>query len=171
MPSDRHIVLLGLMGSGKTSVGRKVAERVGRQLIDGDAVLRERTGGMTAAEVADSEGIGALHDLEAEIAMAALDLEEPAVIGPAASVIEVDSVRDALPHHIVVWLTASPEYLAGRAVEKEHRPLLDEGDPVELFRKQMAAREPLAVAVADLVVDVEKLSYEEQTDAVTDLLR
>ena len=163
-------MLLGLMGAGKTSVGRRAARRVGRELIDGDAVLRERTG-MTAAEIADSEGIQALHDLEAEIAMEALDLVEPAVITPAASVIEVDAVRDALSHHIVVWLTASPEYLSERAVEKDHRPLLDEGDPVDLFTTQLAEREPLAVAIADLVIDVEELSYEEQADAVTDLLR
>lgn len=171
MSTEKHLVLLGLMGAGKTSVGRRAAARVGRPLIDGDAILRERTGGMTAAEVADSEGIQALHDLEAGIAMEALGLVEPAIIGPAASVIEVDAVRDALSHHIVVWLAASAEYLAKRAVEKEHRPLLDEGDPVELFTTQLAEREPLAVAIADLVIDVEKLSYEEQTDAVTDLLR
>lgn len=171
MPSDRHLVLLGLMGAGKTSVGRRAAGRVGRQLIDGDAILRERTGGMTAAEIADSEGIEALHDLEAEIALEALDLVEPAIIAPAASVIEVDSVRDVLSQHIVVWLTASAEYLAERAVEKEHRPLLDEGDPVDLFTTQLTEREPLAVSIADLVINVEELSYEEQTDAVTDLLR
>lgn len=170
MPSDRHLVLLGLMGAGKTSVGRRVAPRVERHLIDGDAVLEDKTG-KTAVEVASSEGIAALHDLEAEIALEALARAEPAIIAPAASVIEVDAVRDAMSHHIVVWLRASASYLAARAVQKEHRPLIDDGDPIELFTTQLAEREPLATAIADLVVDVEALSYEEQADAVAALLQ
>lgn len=168
--TDRHVVLLGLMGAGKTSVGRRVAERLGRQLIDGDAVLEDRTGGLTAAQVAEAEGLDALHTLEAEIAMEALASSTPAVIGPAASVIELDVLRDALAGHLVVWLTGSPEHLAQKAVEKDHRPLLDEGDPVQLFRDQLAVREPLIVDLADLVIDVETMSEDDQVDAVTDLL-
>jgi shikimate kinase len=170
MPSHRHLVLLGLMGAGKTSVGRRVAERLGRPLIDGDAVLEERTGGLTAAQVAEAEGIDALHQLEAEIAAEALASSTPAVIGPAASVIELDVLRDALAGHLVVWLTGSPEHLAQKAVEKDHRPLLDGGDPVQLFREQLAVREPLIVDLADLVIDVETMSEDDQVDAVTDLL-
>jgi shikimate kinase len=168
--TDRHLVLLGLMGAGKTSVGRRVAERLGRPLIDGDAVLEARTGGLTAAQVAEAEGIDALHALEAEIAMEALASSTPAVIGPAASVIELDVVRDALAGHLVVWLTASAEHLARKAVKKDHRPLLDEGDPVELFRHQLAVREPLVVDLADLVIDVETMSKDEQADAVAALV-
>src|SRR3546814_12954624 len=103
MPTDRHIVLLGLMGAGKSSVGRRVAKRLDRELIDGDVVLDERTGGMTAAEVADSEGIDALHDMEAQIALDALASPTPAVIGPAPSTIEVDPAREALPPHPGGW--------------------------------------------------------------------
>ena len=68
-----HVVLLGLMGAGKTSIGRIVAERLGLPLIDGDERLAEQTGGRTAAEIADEHGIDVLHDMEAEIALAALD--------------------------------------------------------------------------------------------------
>src|SRR3546814_16735518 len=95
MPTDRHIVLLGLMGAGKSSVGRRVAKRLGRDLVDGDVVLDERTGGMTAAEVADSEGIDALHDMEAQIALDALAYTPPAVIGPAPATTEVAAVTEA----------------------------------------------------------------------------
>src|SRR3546814_12163077 len=148
MPTDRHIVLLGLMGAGKSSVGRRVAKRLDRELIDGDVVLDERTGGMTAAEVADSEGIDALHDMEAQIALDALASTTPAVIGPAASTIEVDAVREALAHHLVVWLKAPASYLAERAVQKDHRPLLDEGAPRQLFEQQLARSEERRVGKA-----------------------
>jgi shikimate kinase len=170
VPDDRHVVLLGLMGAGKTSVGRRVAARLRRELVDGDAVLEERTGGRTAADVAAAEGIDGLHALEAQIALEAVASTTPAVIGPGASVIEVDAVRDALAGHVVVWLTASATYLAERAVQKDHRPLLDDGDPEELFTHQLAIRTPLVAPLADLVIDVASMSKDEQADAVVALL-
>src|SRR5687768_4261670 len=106
MPA-RHIVLLGLMGSGKTSIGRRVAEQLGWPLIDGDDELEARNDGRTAAEIADALGIDALHAMEAEVALEALARPEPAVIGPAASTIENDRVRTALADHWVVWLKAT----------------------------------------------------------------
>src|SRR5215213_9019211 len=98
----RHVVLLGLMGAGKTSIGRIVAERLGVELIDGDELLADRTGGRTAAEIAASDGIDALHQIEADIAITALSTREPAVIGPAASVCESAVVRDHIAGHAVV---------------------------------------------------------------------
>jgi shikimate kinase len=118
MTSARHIVLLGLMSSGKTSVGRRVAERTGRPLIDGDEVLSASHDGRTAAEFAESDGLDELHRLEAEIALAALRGEEPAVIGPAASVVEQPAVRAALAGHVVVWLSAPAAHLAERAARR-----------------------------------------------------
>ena len=161
-----HVVILGLMGAGKTSIGRIVAERLGLPLIDGDERLAEQTGGRTAAEIADEQGIDALHDMEAEIALAALDLADPAVIGPASSVCESAVVRDALVGHHVVWLTAPAEHLADKAVRKSHRPLVHDGDPVELFRQQIATREPLIMALDPLVIDVASTDDEAAADAI-----
>ncbi len=170
MPADRHIVLLGLMGAGKTSVGRRVAERLGRPLIDGDERLEAASGGLTASQIADAEGIEKLHELEAEIALEALAETTPSVIAPAASVIELDVVRDAAAGHLVVRLTGPAEHLAEQAVKKDHRPLLDAGDPVELFQHQLAVREPLVAPLADLVLDVTTMSTDAQADAVVALV-
>lgn len=170
MPDHRHVVLLGLMGGGKTSVGRRVAERLGRPMLDGDEILEARTG-RTAAEVADAEGIERLHELEAEIVIEALATTNPAVIGPAASVIEIDAVREAMNEHAVVWLAASAAHHAHRAVQKDHRPLLEGGDPLVLFEHQLATRGPLMRSIADLVIDVESSSKEEQAEAVVALLQ
>ena len=162
----RHVVLLGLMGAGKTSIGQVVAERLGLPLIDGDEQLAERTGGRTAAEISETCGLGVLHGLEAEIAIAALDAAAPAVIGPASSVCESGAVREALREHLVVWLHAPVEYLVDNAVQKSHRPLLDRGDPLELFEHQAAVREPLVLPLAGLVVDVSTVSVEEAADQI-----
>ena len=63
-------------------------------------------------------------------------------------------VRDHLADHIVVWLSAPVEQLARKAVEKDHRPLVDDHDPVALLEHQLAVREPLVLALDPLVIDV-----------------
>jgi shikimate kinase len=154
------------MGAGKTSIGTIVAERLGRPLIDGDERLAEITGGRTAAEISEQQGLEALHALEAEIALAALSAADPAVIGPASSVCESAAVRDALTEHLVVWLRAPVDYLVANAVQKSHRPLLDRGDPADLFEEQLAIREPLVLPLTDLVVDVAAVTKEEAADEI-----
>jgi shikimate kinase len=131
--------------------------------------LEERSGGRTAAEISEAEGIEALHAKEAEIALEALAQPAPAVIGPAASTIENERVRAALAGHGVVWLKATPAYLARNAVMKDHRPLLDGGDPEELFTRQLAVREPLVLPMASLVVDVVALKKTEEVDMIVAL--
>lgn len=170
MEPVRHVILLGLMGSGKTSVGRRVADRLARPLLDGDEILDQRVG-RTAAQVAAAEGIARLHDLEAEIALEALSSTTPAVIGPAASVVEADVVRNAMAGHVVVWLAGSAAYHAGKAAQKDHRPLIDDGDTLVLFEQQLATRGPLIRALADLVIDVEAMAKDEQADAVVALMQ
>jgi shikimate kinase len=154
------------MGAGKTSVGRRVAARLGRPLLDCDEVLAERTGGRTAADIAEADGGDRLHELEAEIALDMVSTSDPAVIGPAASVIEVEAVREALAGHFVVWLTGPIEQLAADAASKSHRPFLEDTDPLELLSRQMAIREPLVLPIADLVVDVYASSKDDQADAI-----
>ncbi len=154
------------MGAGKTSIGRVVAERLGLPLIDGDEQLAERTDGHTAAEISDEYGLDALHALEAELAIAALNAAQPAVIGPASSVCESAVVREALTAHLVIWLSAPVDYLVNAAVQKSHRPLLDRGDPARLFEEQLKVREPLVLPLASLVVDVSTVTVEEAADAI-----
>jgi shikimate kinase len=167
---DRHVVLLGLMGAGKTSIGTEVAARLGRAMVDGDERLAERTGGQTAAEIGNACGLEVLHRIEAEIALEALALADPAVIGPASSVCESATVRDALTQHLVVWLRAPLDHLARTAVTKSHRPLVDREDPVELFARQMAVREPLVLPLAALVIDVAEATVEEAAAEIVRLV-
>jgi shikimate kinase len=168
--ATRHVVILGLMGSGKTSVGERVAERLDRPLIDGDARLETITDGRTAADVVEAEGLDALHRLEEHIALTALAESDPAVIGPAASVCDSAAVREALADHTVVWLSAPAAYLAARAAKKDHRPLLDTDDPVALFAGQIATREQLIVPLADLVIDRSVTSKAEAAEAIAALV-
>jgi shikimate kinase len=165
-----HVVLLGLMGAGKTSIGRPLAARLGRPLLDSDEVLERRTGKRTARDLAQAEGIAALHVLEAELALEMLRTAEPAVIAPAASVVEVPEVRDALAGQLVVWLTGPIEHLASKVGGKSHRPLVGLRDPVELVTEQLARREPLVLPLAALVIDVSTTDPETAAARIADLV-
>jgi shikimate kinase len=166
-----HVVLLGLMGAGKTSIGRIVADRLGVPLIDGDVQLGEVTGGRTAAEIADAEGIEHLHRLEVEVAVAALDSPDDAVIGPAASVCESARARDHMAGHTIVWLTAPIDHLARKATQKDHRPLVRDADPVRLLTEQRERREPLVLSLDPLVIDVSQIEDAAAADLIVAFAR
>lgn len=163
-----HVVVLGLMGSGKTTIGRLVADRLGRDLIDGDVWLEARAG-TTAAGIAAASGIEALHRLEAEVLHDALAADDAAVIAPAASIVDDDQCLDALAGHTVVWLTAPAGHLAAHAKYKDHRPLVGGDDDESLFRHQIERREPRIRPLAALVVDVTEVHLDEAVDQIVTL--
>lgn len=150
----RHVVLVGLMGSGKTTVGRIVAERSKRPFVDSDEIIEGREG-RTVREIWRSDGERAFRVLETAALSDALDDDTPSVIAAAGGVVLSDANRVALDaaDALVVWLRADPGLLVSRAARADHRPLLDE-DPAEALRWMAEAREPLYRDVADVVVDI-----------------
>jgi shikimate kinase len=146
----QNVFVVGLMESGKTTLGRRLADARGWPLIDSDEQLAQRTG-MTAAELAARDGIDALHALEADVLLEALAADEPAVVTAAASTIEDARCRAALADAHVVWIRAEPELLATRARAQSHRPLAH--DVLAEFRAQAARRDPLFASVADETYD------------------
>jgi shikimate kinase len=157
----RHVVLVGLMGSGKTTVGAALATRLGWGHRDSDDEIA-RAQGMSAREIAARDGIDHLHALELALLLDALVDPRPSVISAAASVIDEPAARAALadPDLEVVWLTADPRVLAKRAAGAAHRP---SPEPMDT---QAARRDPLYAAVADRTVDVAHRSVDQVVDAV-----
>ena len=137
-PEPRHCVLVGLMGAGKSTVGSALAARLGWSFLDSDIEIQAATG-RTVRELRDDIGVDAMHALEAEQLLRALASPEPAVIGAAASVVDVPACLDALrdPTVIVVWLQADPAVLAERFESADdHRPAY--GDSTEGFLARAA---------------------------------
>jgi shikimate kinase len=96
MQGTRHVALVGLMGTGKSTAGRIVARRLGRPYVDNDDGL-EAAAGRTAREIQDDDGEEALHALELEVLRGALARTEPAVIGAAASVVDSAATTSRWP--------------------------------------------------------------------------
>ena len=139
----RHIVLVGMMGAGKTTVGREVAARLGRRMVDSDELIEARTG-RTVREIFEQDGEAAFRVLETAALVDALHESEPVVVAAAGGVLMRDENRAALRRSgaVVVWLRADPAVLAERATQGTHRPLLD-GDPEAAMRRLLPDREPL----------------------------
>jgi shikimate kinase len=135
-----HVVLVGLMGSGKSTVGRALADELSWPMSDSDEAI-ERRCGATVRELNERLGTAAMHRLEAEHLLGAIAEHEHSVVCAAASVVDVASCRDALraPGVFAVWLENSAATLAARFGQGPHRPLLD-ADPAHLFEQQLAER-------------------------------
>lgn len=157
----RHVVLVGLMGVGKTAVGQRLAGRLGWPWHDSDVEIEVATG-LTVRQLRDRDGVEAMHDLEAADLLAALGTPGPSVISAAASVIERSACRRALaaPDLAVVWLRASPMVLAARFSSADHRPAYGPSPRVFLER-QAAIREPLFVSLDPTVIDVDGIDPDE----------
>lgn len=155
MSADRHVVLVGLMGSGKTTVGTLLAERLGRPLVDTDAAVETATG-RTVREIWLDDGEPAYRVLENGVVVDALASPVPSVIAAAGGVVLSPDNRRALAEAValVVWLSADPAVLVGRALTGDHRPLLDD-DPVGTLRRMADDRHDLYAEVADAVIRVD----------------
>ncbi len=147
----QRIALLGLMGSGKTTVGEPLAALLGWHFRDNDHELQARFGA-TAAQLTKRNGGEALHAAEAAVLLDLLAQEEPSVITAAASTVESVACRRALTERaFVVWLRADLELLIAKASKDSHRPWDDDIDAQ--LRAQAELRHPLFAEVADLTVD------------------
>lgn len=147
-----RVLLLGMMGSGKSSVGRALSERTGWPFVDNDALV-ERATGLTARELLRDLCEDAMRDAESEALRTGLAIPAPAIVATAAGTILRDEDRRAIAGGgLVVWLRADPSVLAARAVGAAHRPWLDD-DPAAWFERTIDARAPLYRSIADVEVD------------------
>lgn len=164
--ADRHIVLVGMMGSGKTTVGRVLASRLRRDLLDTDALIEERDG-RSVRDIFANDGEDAFRTIEADVLVESLARPHASVIAAAGGTVLRPSNREALRASgaRVVWLRADPVVLAERVKGSAHRPLLDD-DPEGTLRKMYEEREALYREVADVIVTVDGRSVNDVVEAV-----
>ena len=161
--ADR-ILLIGMMGAGKTSVGTALAARLGWPFLDNDALVRTRTG-REPAEIDATDGEVALHDAEIAAFRDAVARPGASVIGVAAAVVEPIAEREALrAAGLVVWLRSRPETLRARIGSGAGRRA--EATDLAWLAARAAARDPIYREIADLVVDVDERSIDEIVDRI-----
>lgn len=144
----RHIVLLGPMGGGKTTIGKALAEDLGVPFADSDDLVADGTGS-PSADVAAAMGVAELHRIEREVLLAALDSPPPTVIAAAASVVDDEKVRAALQRHDCVWVDADPATRARRLRGESHRRTLAPDEQRLLDERRRPYLDDLALVAVD----------------------
>jgi shikimate kinase len=159
-----RILLVGMMGAGKSTVGRALAARLERPFLDNDALVRERTG-REPAEIDRTDGEDALHQAEIEAFEQAAGRPGRAVIAVAGAVVDPEAERAKLREAgSVVWLRARPETLRDRIGSGAGRR--DEATDLDWLVRRAAERASSYRAVADLIVDVDDRSADEVAAAI-----
>ncbi|MEM0905768.1 MAG: shikimate kinase [Pseudomonadota bacterium] len=137
-----NIVLVGLPGAGKSSVGKRLAARLGLPFADADAEI-EAAAGMSIADIFAAHGEPAFREGEERV-IARLMREGPMVIATGGGAFMSEATRSAIKQHgISVWLDASTEVLLSRIVKRSHRPLFHGVDPRQKLLDLRAARDPV----------------------------
>jgi shikimate kinase len=147
----RPVVLIGLMGAGKTSVGQRLADRLNAPFHDSDHEV-ERAAGMSVVEIFETFGEADFRDGERRVIARLLDAG-PQVLATGGGAWMQEETREAIRARAVsVWLRASLDVLVARTAGRSHRPLLNQGDPREVLAGLVETRYPV-YALADLAVD------------------
>ena len=167
--SDAHIVLIGLPGAGKSTVGPGLAERLARSFMDFDAEI-ERRAGRSVPTIIRTDGEPAFRELEHKLT-AELARAHPAVLAPGGGwVTRPDTVALLRPRARLVHLRVSPEAAIRRlGSARLARPLLDGEDPLARMTALEAARRA-AYESADWVVDTELLAVQRVIDIIVELV-
>lgn len=147
-------VLVGLPGSGKSTIGRRLAKALGVSLLDTDAVIEQQTG-RSIADIFATDGEPEFRRIEEEVIRAALE-EHDGVLSLGGGAVTSPGVRAALAGHTVVYLEISAAEGVRRTSGNTVRPLLAGPDRAEKFRELMSQRIPLYRRVATIRVDTNR---------------
>jgi shikimate kinase len=167
---SRSIVLIGMMGAGKSSVGRCLHCRTGLALHDTDEIVAANFR-MSIPEIFAKHGEKKFRETEAE-ALRRMRTEEPTIIITGGGIVLREQNVEILKNQaVVVWLDGDEETLFARASRKQNRPLLQTKNPRKTFSQILTARRPLYANMADIRIDTSVLTDEEVAVAILVKLR
>jgi shikimate kinase len=167
--SGRTIVLVGMMGAGKTSVGKRLAEALGLPFHDADEEI-ERAAGRSISEIFEQRGEAEFRDGERRVIARLLE-QPPHVLATGGGAFCNPQTREIVSRKAIsVWLKASPEVLARRVARKTTRPLLRGKDPRRVLEELLEKREA-AYGQADLIIDSGEGPHQATVDAIIAALK
>ena len=166
--AGRSLYLVGMMGSGKTSTGRPLAERLGYGFVDADAVI-EQAAGCSIPEIFDRDGEAGFRSLESQV-LSAISQRHSLVVATGGGVVTQPENWGMLHSGIVIWLDVMPDQLLQRLnADSTVRPLLQTADPEAALNALLNERRPL-YAEADLTVVINDETPEAVADGILQLV-
>ena len=167
---SRSIVLIGVMGAGKSSVGRCLHRRTGLALHDTDEIVTSKFG-MSIPEIFAEYGEKQFREAETEALRHVRTEEQTIIITGGGIVLRKENVEILKRLGVIVWLDGDEETHFARTSRKQNRPLLQTKNPRKTFSQILGARRPLYANIADIRVDTSVLTDEEVAVAILAKLR
>ena len=163
--AGKSIVLIGMMGAGKSSVGRCLQRRTQFALLDTDEIVASKFG-LSIPEIFSKYGEQVFREAETE-ALREMGPDKQTIVVTGGGIVLCEDNLDFLKRlGVVVWLHGKEETLFERAARSGNRPLLQRGNSREAFTRMLQARLPLYAKVANIRVDTSVLTDEEVTVAI-----
>lgn len=160
----KTIVLVGMMGVGKTSIGRRLAKKLGVEFIDSDHEV-EIAAKCSVSDIFEIYGEEVFRDVERRVIKRLLT-EKPHVLATGGGAFADEETRSIIKQDgISVWLKAAPETLIPRLERRDHRPQFHEGDTADRLQELLENYSPL-YAQAQIHVDCTRMSPEETTEKI-----
>jgi shikimate kinase len=160
----RSLVLVGMPGSGKSSVGRRLAQRLGLKFIDADAEI-EKAADMAISEIFATYGEPHFRDREAKVIARILEAGPLVVATGGGAFMHPDTRAKIRTHGISIWLKADFGVLLRRIKRKDDRPLFKDGNYEDTLKRLLAEREPV-FAEADIVVVSQESPHEVTVETI-----
>lgn len=161
----RTLVLVGLMGAGKSSIGRRLAQRLGVDFVDADTEI-ESAAGRSIPEIFEELGEPAFRDGERRVIRRLLEDRIPHILATGGGAFMAPDTRTAIKDKgLSLWLKADIDTLFERVSRRTNRPLLKTADPKETLRGLMTVRYPV-YAEADILVETRRVPIETTVEKV-----
>jgi len=161
----RSVVLVGMMGAGKSSVGRRLAARLGIPFVDADAEIEQTAGGMPIPEIFEKYGEDRFRSAEVRV-IARLLAGGPQVLATGGGAFMNPDTRAAIREKgVSVWLKADLEVLLRRVKRRADRPLLKTDDPAKTLERLIAERYPV-YGEADITILSRDVAHEKIVDEI-----
>ncbi len=167
---SRNLILIGFMGTGKTTIGKRVAASLDFQFVDTDELITKKAG-KPITRIFEEDGEERFRELETEVLNKCAQ-SAGQVISTGGGIVTQDQNREILPRAgFVVWLKASPETIYERVCRNRSRPLLQTANPKQTIQDLLTERNPLYDVSQDLSVTTDGLTLDETCFGVTESAR
>jgi shikimate kinase len=167
---NSNIVLIGFMGCGKSSIGRRLSKRLAHEFLDSDDLIIARAQGTSISDLFATEGEERFRERESAELRKLLEARNIVLATGGGSILREEN--RSLLHRIgkIVWLHADPETLFERASRNRKRPLLNVENPRSTFNALLESRIPIYKATADIQIDATGLPQEQTVDEIVRVL-